>query len=343
MRKATHKIKTGSFYTTGTNWYNKVVKDFFADLEFDSICDPFCGDGNLLIQFKELTGRKDLKTYGFDIKDSEKARANLDSFQINNSLDSIPKIDNCLYITNPPWLNVVISRKMKMDTTDIEKYFNEEDDLYKVAINRLFQTSIFELGVPFIGLFPYNFLTSNYKLKEVLGEIILLSESPFSDTGALTCVGLFRRDCPHELEIWQDDKINYGYYKDIKAAVAKPDYSINIKFNAKSGPILFRAVDMLEKDKRAEFFVYDEFMKARNYKPIRNSRLTSIIDLDLDGIDIHKFIKALNKNLEDYRSTPAELLNTAFLEKTKYGTYRKMIGLKVARALIEKTFHQFHG
>ena len=338
MRADSHKIRTGSFYTTMTNWYNKVVLEFFADLEYDSICDPYCGDGNLLLQFKDITRKQYLKTYGFDIKDSEKTRASLDHFEINNSLDSIPKIDNCLYITNPPWLNVVISRKMKMDTKDIEKYFDEEPDLYMVAINRLF-----ELGVPFIGLFPYNLLTSNHHLKEHFGKIILLSESPFSDTGALTCVGLYRPDQSPSLEVWQDDKVNYGFYRDIKAAVAVPDYSINIKFNAKSGPILFRSVDMLEKDKRAEFFVYDEFMQARKNKPIRNSRLTCIIDLDLDGIDLHTFVKTLNKNLETYRSTPDELLNTSFLEKTKYGTYRKMIGLKVARALIEKTFHELHG
>jgi hypothetical protein len=94
MKSEDKKRSLGQFFTKNHFWLKPHILDFIKFINADIAFDPFAGGGDLLGVAKEL-GFSKIK--GFDI-DASLPR------EINDSLINIPKINNSIIITNPPYL-----------------------------------------------------------------------------------------------------------------------------------------------------------------------------------------------------------------------------------------------
>lgn len=324
MKHSKEKTITGSFYTTKTNWLTKQVITFLKQFNPKVVTDPFAGDGHLLDLINEKFG---YATIGYDLYKHD--------WQQNDSLIEIP--NSQFIITNPPWLSKSSASKKKI-INNVIHYFNTNkdcSDLYQIAIKLMIMKKI-----PFICLVPESILAMKWNWKYKLTKIISLFDSPFDDTNTLTSVVCYDPEKESDdVEIWNDDNF-VGYLKQIEKIVLKPNNLIDIKFNVSDGPIGIRCLDLKSEDKRAKFFTKANFTQ-KPYSNLKNLRYATYIAIDLDGIDVDNFVKYCNKELENYRKTPAEIFNCSFMENTNYGTRRRRISFEVIRAILEKVFHKF--
>jgi len=97
------KTILGQYFTKDKLWLKPQVLEFIKKSNCDMTFDPFAGEGYILNVAKKLGFQK---IVGLDIDKSL-------GWQINDSLISIPHIDNkTIIITNPPYLsNYSASRK----------------------------------------------------------------------------------------------------------------------------------------------------------------------------------------------------------------------------------------
>lgn len=89
------KIKLGQFFTKATLWLKPQVKDFIVKSGCSIAYDPYAGGGDLLRAAKDILGFKEIK--GLDIDKTL-------NWEINDSLEKIPHVDNAIIITNPPYI-----------------------------------------------------------------------------------------------------------------------------------------------------------------------------------------------------------------------------------------------
>ncbi|MEK7376271.1 MAG: hypothetical protein AABZ57_03780, partial [Candidatus Margulisiibacteriota bacterium] len=125
MNAATKKRTLGQFFTKNKFWLKDHILEFIKSTGATIAFDPFAGDGDLLRAAKEI-GFKKVK--GLDIDRTL-------NWKYNDSLLSVPKINNSIIITNPPYLsNYSAKRKGVLD--DVKQYFDicKYDDLYQLAI-----------------------------------------------------------------------------------------------------------------------------------------------------------------------------------------------------------------
>ena len=118
---------------------NKEVLDFIKNSNCNTVFDPFAGAGHLL---NAVDGLGFTKKVGLDID------KNL-GWEVNDSLISIPHIDEkTIIITNPPYLtNYSASRKKILDK--VKKYFDKTlyDDLYLLSIDNMFFYSKIDITI----------------------------------------------------------------------------------------------------------------------------------------------------------------------------------------------------
>lgn len=127
MNAATKKRELGQFFTKNDFWLKSHILEFIKSTGATIAFDPFAGGGDLLGMAKEIGFKK---TKGFDIDSSL-------NWKQNDSLLSIPKINNSITITNPPYLTNY-SAKRKGIYGSVKKYFDacNYDDIYQLAIEK---------------------------------------------------------------------------------------------------------------------------------------------------------------------------------------------------------------
>ena len=94
MEAIIKKQSLGQFFTKNGFWLKDHILEFIKSTNAQIAFDPFAGDGDLLDVAQKI-GFKEIK--GFDID------KNL-GWEINDSLLGIPRIENSVTITNPPYL-----------------------------------------------------------------------------------------------------------------------------------------------------------------------------------------------------------------------------------------------
>ena len=223
------KVKLGQFFTKDSVWLKPQIIDFIKNSKCKVAFDPFAGDGDLLNAAKKILGFNTIK--GLDIDSS----LNWDE---NDSLISIPHINDAIIITNPPYIAKQSASKKKIDLT---KYFNSSkyDDVYLIALDRMLEAQTYV-----VAIIPESFINSNYKKKDLINSITILEENPFTDTENPVCVICFDgvSKPQSQIKVYKNDRFitNLKYISSIKL---EPANCIKISFNDLDGWLGLRAID----------------------------------------------------------------------------------------------------
>ncbi len=316
------KRQLGQYYTRQEYWLLPQVISFIKSTNSSIAYDPFAGDGHLLKAVKKLGLNK---AVGLDISKNLRWKS-------NDSLIDVPKLNNSIIITNPPYLTNY-SAKRKGIYKSVAKYFEDGkyDDLYQVAIEKCLNN---ERGVMII---PETFINSSFP-KNRLSSITILEKNPFEDTENPVCIICFddKIKSKKDIKIYKND-IYLGNLEYFEKFRLKPQKHIRIKFNDISGKIALRAVDGVNPK------AYISFMKKEHLdydlKGIKHSsRLITLINAQVDNKYLDVLIHKSNKILKKYRDDTCDILLSPFKGNRKDGIRRRRLDYQTARAILELAY-----
>lgn len=321
---ANKKIELGQFFTKGDLWLKPQIKEFIKNSKCEIAFDPFAGSGDLLKSAK--IGLNFSKTFGLDIDE------NL-NWKINDSLICIPKIKNSIIITNPPYIAKQSASRKKIN---LSKYFNSTvyDDIYLLALDKMLESS-----KNLVAIIPESFINSNYRQKNLLSSITILEENPFEDTKNPVCVACFdgKAKSFSEIKIYKNENLISDLEK-IKQLRIVPKRNLKIVFNDKSGWLALRAVDSADDVHFINFDFKENIKYDWEHKINVNSRLFSLINIDMPNLKKQVFISDCNKILNKLRKDSSDILLTPFKGNTKKGMRRRRLDFRLARAIMEKAY-----
>lgn len=324
---AIHKKQTlGQFFTTNDFWLKNHILEFIKSTPATIAFDPFAGNGDLLRVAKKIGFKK---TKGFDLD------SNLNWIK-NDSLLFIPKIDNSIIITNPPYLTKY-SASRKGVYESVRKYFDicKYDDIYQLAIERCL---INDYGIMII---PETFINSKFS-KSRLVSITIIEDQLFNDTENPICVICFdNKNKPYnQVKIYKNDKFigDLEYFEKLRRV---PHKNIYIKFNSPKGQIALRAVDTTNPERQIAFMRPEQM--DYNLSNIRNSsRLITVIELNANNEIIDKIIDHSNNLLIDFRRRTEDILLSPFKGNKKNGERRRRLDYLTARAILEDAYESVY-
>lgn len=310
------------YFTKKDIWLKTHIKNFILDSKRKIAFDPFAGDGELLKVGSSLW----LIPIWCDIDKSLNR-------EINDSLENIPHKDNCIIITNPPYLSNYSAERKKI-YQDVAKYFqnSKHEDLYKIAMDKCLENNDF-----IVAIIPETFVNSGFNF-ERLNNITILEENPFEDTETPVCVACFDniKRWYNKIKVYKNDEFiwNLDFFEKERLT---PSNLLKLKFNEISWQIALRAVDMPSPEKRLEFMKKEKLVY--NMNNIKNSsRLITIIKIEDEIDDLDSFIKWCNDFLNEYRKKTQDILFSPFKGNSKDWTRRRRLDYKAARAIIEKVY-----
>ncbi len=318
------KIELGQFFTKANLWLKPQIIEFIKNSNCKIAFDPFAGAGDMLKATKEILNFKEIK--GLDIDSSLE-------WEINDSLISIPYVEDSITLSNPPYLAKQSASRKGINLT---KYFSTTiyDDLYLIALDKILETSDFA-----VVIIPESFINSTYKQKNRLCSITILEENPFEDTENPVCVACFDKKIKSnkDIKIYKNDKyintleyiMNYRIY---------PKKDIQIRFNDKSGWLGLRAIDSTDGKTYIKFDFKENIKYDWNNKIKETSRHLSLINIKLDDDLKTNFIKECNELLNDIRVNTSDILLTPFKGNTKQGVRRRRLDFELSRAIMEKAY-----
>ena len=316
------KRSLGQFFTKNDFWLKDHILEFIKSTGVKIAFDPFAGKGDLLNVAQKI-GFKKVK--GLDIDKG------LD-WEQNDSLLNIPKIDNSIIITNPPYLTNY-SAKRKGIYENVKKYFDVcgYDDIYQLAIKKCLAN---DFGVMII---PETFINSKFP-KNRLVSITIIEDQLFSDTENPICVICFdnKSKIYDQIDVYKNDELigKLGYFEKMRRV---PHKNIYMKFNAPAGQIALRAVDTTNPQKSISFMKPEEIdYDLTDIK--HSSRLITVIEVNADNEAIDKIIEYSNKLLFDFRKKTYDVLLSPFKGNKKNGERRRRLDYMTARAFLEDAY-----
>ena len=324
------KAVLGQFFTKDKLWLKPQIIDFIKSSNCDTAFDPFAGGGHLLKAAEKLGITK---TIGFDID------SNL-GWQINDSLISIPYIDDkTIIITNPPYLtNYSASRKKIM--ANVKKYFDRTiyDDLYLLSLDNMLKSQKFV-----VAIIPETFINSNFKKKNYLHSITILEENPFDDTETPVIVACFdgvAKDFANIPIYKNSQKVNtLGIIEKLRLT---PKNNVNMIFNDIKGWLAVRCVDSTNPNDTIRFDVADN-IKYNWDKGIKvSSRLLTLIKVEVPLERREDFLVECNKILNKLRKDTDDIIFSPFKGNAKNGLRRRRLDFKTCRAIIEIAYHRIY-
>ncbi|MBU1132214.1 hypothetical protein KKC32_03135 [Patescibacteria group bacterium] len=322
MNAIVKKQSLGQFFTKNDFWLKRHVLDFIKFTGAKIAFDPFAGGGDLL-KVAQKIGFKKIK--GLDIDKTL-------HWEQNDSLLSIPKIDNSIIITNPPYLTNY-SAKRKGIYENVKKYFDicSYDDIYQLAIEKCLTNNF---GVMII---PETFINSKFP-KNRLVSITVIEDQLFSDTENPICVICFdnRNRSYDQIDVYKNNNLigKLGYFEKLRRT---PHKNIYMKFNAPKGQIALRAVDTTNPLKPISFMKPEEMdYDLADIK--HSSRLITVIEVRADSGSIDKIIEYSNQLLFDFRKKTYDVLLSPFKGNKKNGERRRRLDYMTARSFVEDAY-----
>jgi hypothetical protein len=321
----TKKISKGQFFTKKDMWLKKHILDFIISSKRKVIYDPFAGRGDLIKVFTEL-GYKESK--GFDL-DPELG------WELNDSLKYIPKVENSILITNPPYISTSSAIRKKL--AELNQYFinNDYDDIYLIALEKMLKSNKFV-----VAIVPETFINSNFKNKNLLNSITVIEENPFDDTENPVCVLCFD-SVPKEskdIMVYKNEKLICNL-ETLDSFRIFPEKKIRIKFNDIGGWLGIRGVDSTNPDVRIKFDFKEKIDYDWNNNIKISSRHFTLVSFDLPKNMRQKFIDESNYLLEELRDKTSDLILAPFKGNTRKGVRRRRLDFLTARAIIEIAFN----
>jgi len=325
MNAVVKKQSLGQFFTKNSFWLKDHVLEFIKSTKATTAFDPFAGDGDLL-KIAQKIGFKKIK--GFDID------KNL-NWDENDSLFNIPKINNSIIITNPPYLTNYSAKRKGIYNT-VKKYFDicKYDDIYQLAIEKCL---VNDFGVMIV---PETFINSKFP-KHRLVSITIIEDQLFSDTENPVCVICFdnKNKTYDQIDVYKNNKLigKLGYFEKMRKIPNKNTY---MKFNSLKGQIALRAVDTTNPQKPIAFMLPKE-MDYDLATIKHSSRLITLIEVKANNSEtINKIINHSNKLLYDFRKKTNDVLLSPFKGNKKNGERRRRLDYMTARSLLEDA-HDF--
>lgn len=318
------KIKLGQFFTTKSNWLKPQVVEFIKESGLNVFYDPFAGRGDLLFQISQIFPNSLIK--GLDIDE------NLE-WEKNDSLKKIPRLENSIIITNPPYLAKHSASRKKLN---LDNYFfnTKYDDIYLVALDRMLETNSIT-----VCIIPESFINSNYSKKDYIYSITILEDNLFDDTETPICVVCFDNIIKDfsKIKIYKND-IYIGSLKDIQDIKLKPKKIIKINFNDLTGWLGLRAVDSSNDIDNIKFDFKENIRYEWDNKIKSSSRHFSLINIDIPEKDKGEFIRRSNEILNNIRLKSNDIVLTPFKGNTKKGRRRRRLDFILARAIMEQAY-----
>ena len=311
---------SGKFYTRKTSWLTAPARGFFERhiRKNKYVLDPFAGRGDLL---ESLSQRYDIICEGYDLSGGK--------WPVNDSLAHIPNPRAAFICTNPPYL-AKHSAKRKGVFEKVQRYYASYYDLYEAAIARAMEASRAA-----IFIIPETFLHSAFP-KNQLKAVSVITENPFNDTENPVCAACFEssaRDGEINAKVYIGDQ----YICPMSALQRKKRCAARgkqIAFNSPSGNIALKAVDGVDPNDKIRFEKAENFYYGRE-RVKESSRLLTYISIQgLSGRETGRFLKILNRKLEETRAETADLLLSPFKGNNKAGRRRRRLDYSLARQLI---------
>lgn len=320
------KIKLGQFFTRNPLWIKPQIANFIRNSNCTIAYDPFAGGGHLLKAAQDILDIENI--VGLDIDESL-------SWKKNDSLISIPHLDDAIIITNPPY---IAKQSASRKNINLLKYFatTTYNDIYLLALDKMIEAQKY-----IVAIIPESFINSSFRRKDLLYSITVLEENPFCDTENPVCVACF--DCEpkneDEIRVYKNDKI-VGTIKSINDARIAPKNNISITFNSLIGWLGLRAIDSTN-DKTVIKFDFKENIKYDWEHRIKvSSRHFSLIDINVPDELRQLFVNRCNERLSDIRIKSSDILLTPFKGDTRSGMRRRRLDFKLARAIMEKVYDE---
>lgn len=315
------KRSLGQFFTKNHFWLKDHVLEFINSKNAKIAFDPFAGGGDLLNVAKEI-GFANIK--GFDIDKSL-------NWEINDSLLNIPKINDSIIITNPPYLTNY-SAKRKGIYENVKQYFDlcHYDDVYQLAIEKCIENNNF--GVMII---PETFINSSFP-KHRLSSITIIEDLMFNDTENPICVICFddKNKTYDHVKVYKNE--NYiGDLGSFEKMRKRPKRHIDIKFNSLKGQIALRAVDTTKIEKPIQFMMPEEIDYDLSTIKV-SSRLITLIEIKMEKEATKQIVEYSNKLLFDFRLKTGDVLLSPFKGNKKNGERRRRLDYQTARAILEE-------
>lgn len=320
------KVILGQFFTKNEVWLRPHVEQFILNSGCKTAYDPFAGNGDLLKVSKKLN----LKTKGLDI---DKALG----WDYNDSLISIPVVQEAIIITNPPYIsNYSAARKKVFEK--VKHYFETSnyDDIYLIALDKML-----EAQSHVVAIIPETFINSSYQLKNRLYSITILEENPFTDTDTPVLVACFdgRVKSFEEVKVYKNDNF-VGNLASINNKRLVPSNTILMNFNDKNGWLGLRAIDLTDPANQIAF----DYKKNIDYdweNGIKvSSRLYSLIDIKINDKYKNDLIIQANNILKELRQETEDVILSPFKGNMKDGRRRRRLDFKTARAILEKAYQK---
>lgn len=326
MNSIIKKRSLGQFFTINDFWLKDHILSFIKSTGTEIAFDPFAGGGDLLNVAQKI-GFKKIK--GLDIDKSL-------NWEQNDSLLNIPKIDNSIILTNPPYLTNY-SAKRKGIYENVKKYFTicEYDDIYQLAIEKCLTN---DFGIMII---PETFINSKFP-KNRLSSITVIEDQLFNDTENPICVICFdnKNKTYDYIDVYKNNEQigKLGYFEKLRRA---PHKNIYMKFNAPKGQIALRAVDTTNPKKPISFMRPEEIdYDLANIK--YSSRLITLIEVNADNDAVDKIIQHSNNSLFDFRKKTYDILLSPFKGNKKNGERRRRLDYMTARSFLEDAYEFAH-
>ena len=314
-----NKVGRGAFNTKGDSWHNMVVQSFLQRIQLNSAIDPFAGQGDLLNLCKSEYG---MSVSGLDIQEDL-------GWPVNDSLKSIPKNEDSVCVTNPPYL-ANYSAKRKSMWNMVGEYFEEtgRSDLYEIALDRCLESFDY-----IVAIIPETFLHSSYP-KERCAYISILEENPFEDTTFPVCVTCWVPESGQDTLIFLNDE-EVMRFSEMVAMKGDVSRSKRVVFNDPNGNVGLRAVDGTKTGDRICFVPATEFDYPRSSIKV-SSRLMTYLDIPELSTekDIADFCTRANTVLESYRERSQDILLSGFKGNNKEGKRRRRLDYRLGRKIV---------
>lgn len=314
-----NKLQYNQYFTRNNNWLTPPIIQFINNINYNIIYDPFAGEGHIFDAIKTKLDNQ-FQFIGLDIDNGLK-------WEINDSLINIPKIDNSILITNPPYL-AKNSAKRKDNNY---KYFNNNkfQDLYQIALNNCLNISDYV-----IAIIPESYLNQNLFTKR-LKIIQIIEENLFNDTDCPVCVVCFDNQIKpiSEIQIYKNN--NYLFTLDeLNKHKLISTNKFKIKFNDINGQIGIRCIDSSNSNNKIEFFNINNFDYDLN-KIKESSRNFTTVNINIDN-NIDNIVNNSNLFLNEWRLKTHDLLLTPFKGNNNKGIRRRRLDFNSVKCILEK-------
>lgn len=312
-----------------------VLRSFLAAYPVNAkiVIDPFAGARHLLRLFNRPTLAIDIDP-------------DVEPDVVGNSFERIPRFDNALIVTNPPYCHRHVLQKQ-----DPELYARVVaagyTDLYEYALRRVIDQL---WPVPIFTLLPENFIASRTtklrgELYQHIKAVQIHTTTTCNDTGQPTVMVYLTPDEVQQADLWIDHKrkteivINKnGFRPNIRPHGNHVDFGLraNQSEECRDTSILLQAVDGGSEKNRIKLMrVYERYQTRHSAEKTR-TYVQVVPHFPLTKRQIRLLIKCFNRWVDNWRESTHGLGLTSFRNNTSSGFRRKRLDFKLARDVINR-------